>query len=257
MTKKSIVFRGSVVFDKHPKNYLKDSINTVRNWFDGEIVISTWRGQEKHLSDINGIDKVVTLNDPGFGPIQNFKRQILSYNNGLNSCSGEMVLITRTDIIHRTNIFDFIDEDKNHDIRFKVLDKKILVGNMMSISPSSNEIPNTFRLCDWFHLGYRRDIENWGNILDIVDNSKITYTCTEKTWFIYFLIKNNIFKINTLTTESIDSYYWDYIISNFIIKNTKSTLQSFNMNWQFQPENIESYITEKEYSDQYNFRFKK
>ena len=253
--RKTIIYRGSVVFDKHPKNFLKNSIKTLRTWFDGEVIVSTWDNQEKNLIGIDNIDKVIISKDPGEGPIQNFKRQVLSYQKGVESSTGDLILVTRTDVIHNKDIFKYINDCPKFNQNFKVFKNKLLIGNMMSINPLSNENPNTFRLSDWFHLGFRSDIENWGDIYDMITNNNTIYSCTEKTWFIYFLIKNNIIEITETNTNSIDNLYWDYIISNFIIKNTRSTLNSFNMNWDFQPENLNSYITEKEYMNQYNLRF--
>ena len=50
--KQTIIFRGSVVFDKHPDNFLKGSIEVLRNWFDGEVIVSTWKNQKEHVKNI-------------------------------------------------------------------------------------------------------------------------------------------------------------------------------------------------------------
>ena len=49
--KKSIVIRGSISYDRHPKNFLDYIISTIRSWFDGEIIISTWNNQERHITE--------------------------------------------------------------------------------------------------------------------------------------------------------------------------------------------------------------
>jgi hypothetical protein len=252
--KNSVIFRGSLVYDKHPKNYLKESIKILREWFDGEVIVSTWKHQEKHLIGIDGIDKIVLSEDPREGPIQQLKRQIISYEKGLDVASGNLILVTRTDFIHRKNIFEYHNSLPKFDEKFKILKEKLLIGNMMSINPVSNELPNTFRLCDWFQLGNSEDINNWGRVYQTMINSNIDYNCTEKNWFVYFLLKNNVKNIENNTYE-IDSFYWDYILSNFVIKNTITTLNSHNMNWSFQPEKLDCYLTEEIYNNKYNLKF--
>ena len=69
---------------------------------------------------------------------------------------------------------------------------------MMSIDPSSQEVPNTFRLSDWFQVGLREDIENWGRIKNTISNMDLSNSgCTEKIWMTAVLKKNN-YKNNSL-----------------------------------------------------------
>jgi hypothetical protein len=246
--KKSVIYRGSVCFDKHPVNFLSESIKNLRKWFEGEVIVSTWKNQEKYLTGINGIDLVVVSDDPGSGPIQQINRQIISFQEGLYKSSGDVCLITRTDVTHNCDIFNFFDTDQIKNENLKIFDKKITIGNMMSIIPDSREYPSHFRLGDWFHLGQKSDLTKWSDILDIVNSKKINgFQCTEQIWSLSVIIKQlNVIKEYS-EFELIKNYSWDYILNNFSIWNTKSDLCSHNMNWGFQPEFLESYINRELY----------
>jgi hypothetical protein len=249
--KKTIIFRGSVVFPKHPQNFLKNSIESIRKWFDGEIIVSTWKGQEQNLNEINDIDKVVLSEDPGEGPVQQINRQIVSFRNGLESSNSDLILVTRTDVIHNINIFDFFDIDKKTNDILKIFENKITIGNMMSIIPGSYEHPSNFRLGDWFHLGKINDLDKWSDISDIVNSNDISnLQCTEQIWSLS-VIKKQLKILNSLKDyNEIEKYSWEYILNNFSIWNTKSDLKSENLNWKFQPEFINSYITRELYLKQ-------
>jgi len=251
--KKTIIFRGSVCFDKHPENFLKTSINECRKWFDDEIIVSTWKGQEDYMSEIDGVDKVIFSTDPGPGPVQQINRQIISFKEGLNNTDSDLILVTRTDVIHSIDIFNFFDLDKKCTDNLKIFEKKITIGNMMSIIPESNETPSKFRLGDWFHLGLKKDLEKWVNIYDLVNSEQILgMSCTEQIWSLCVIKKylKSILSVNNYS--HIDNNSWDYILNNFSIWDTKTDLKSINMNWSFQPEYLNSYITRNHYLNKLN-----
>ena len=101
-------------------------------------------------------------------------------------------MVTRTDFIHKKNIFHHLNDNPLQQNQFKIFKKKLLIGNMMSIDPSSQEVPNTFRLSDWFQVGLREDIENWGRIKNTISNMDLSNSgCTEKIWMTAVLKKNN------------------------------------------------------------------
>ena len=110
--KKSIILRGSLSYDNHPQSFLSNIVNTIRTWFDGEIIISTWEGQEHNISTSLGIDKIVLTKDPGPGPIQHWKRQVVSAIEGFNASTGDLVLISRPDMLFEKDIFQFIDTEE-------------------------------------------------------------------------------------------------------------------------------------------------
>lgn len=252
-SKKSIVYRGSVIFPKHPKNFLKDSIEGVRKWFDGEIIVSTWKGQESHLININDIDKIILTDDPGFGPIQQINRQVISYTKGIEVSTGDEILVTRTDMCHDINIFDYLYLNTNKNKNLNVFNHKLVTGNMMTISPYSNEVVRDFRISDWFQCGTKEDIYKWGDIMGVLSLENIYgLECTEQIWSLCVLKKMFGNDIDLKNISNIKRFSWDYIINNFDIYNTKTTLKTINMNWDFQPEFIDCYLTEKDYKIMYN-----
>ena len=102
--KKSIILRGSLSYDKHPHNFLNDIVESIRSWFDGELIISTWTGQEHNISSSLNIDKLVLTDDPGSGPIQHWRRQVISAIEGFNASTGDLVMISRPDIIFKKDV---------------------------------------------------------------------------------------------------------------------------------------------------------
>ena len=210
--------------------------------------MSTWEGQEKYLKGINGIDKIVLSADPGPGPVQQINRQIISFKEGLKNTDSDLVLVSRTDVVHKIDVFNFFDIDTKCTNSFKIFEKKITIGNMMSILPNSTEYPPTFRLGDWFHLGLKKDLEKWANIHELVNSEEILgMICTEQIWSLS-VIKKYLGLIPSINNYSqINDYCWDYILNNFSIWNTKSDLKTFNMNWTFQPEFLYCYIDRNYY----------
>lgn len=259
--KKSIVIRGSISYERRQNSPLDASLEAIRNWFDGEIVLSTWKGQEKFLTEKskNLIDKFVYSEDPGEidnHKLKHFKRQVFSYFNGFCESSGDVVLVTRPDILFKKDLFEHIDNYPLFTEELKVFEKKLLVSNMMTIRPDSNEIPNCFRICDWFQVGYRQDIEKWANILDIamnLDTSKMTEeNCTESIWFLSVLKKQfgNIIDIYEPSSE-IKQFAWKSIVNNFIVMDMRTSLNSENINWEFLPEYGSCYFSESLYKELY------
>ena len=228
------------------------------------MIISTWNGQEKYLEGIDGIDKIVLSDDPGEGPIQQWKRQTTSYINGFKASTGDLVMVTRSDMIHNKDPFEYLDQYPSKTINgLKMFDNKLVISNMMSINPDVPENPNTFRVCDWMQVGHRKDVQSWCDVMHHVDNLDIDLsdilfqsgqTCTEKLWFLSAL-KNYHPHINLYDTKSIDHLAWETILSNFIILNTRTTLNSVNLNWKFQPEDLHCYITQDIYHQKYTERF--
>lgn len=252
----SVILRGSLFYDKHPENYIERVVNAVRSWFPGELIISTWEGQEEYVTPGLEIDKVIFTPDPGPGPIQHWERQVISYQKGLEASSGQQVMVTRTDMIHNLDPFQYVGTYPNSTDDLKVFDKKLVVSNMMTIRPDSDEYPNCFRVCDWFQVGYRDDIFKWSDVLDYVknlDKSKLNMaTCTETLWFLSVLKNKYGDLIDIYDSSNINYLSWEAIVNNFIILDTKSTLKALNLNWLFQPEYCPPYMDEHTYKKLYS-----
>jgi hypothetical protein len=89
--KKTILLRGRIADDLNLKsrsfgirlNHINETIDSIREWFDGEIILATWNGQEKYIDKINKINKLILLDEPKEGPVGNLKRQVYALNEGL------------------------------------------------------------------------------------------------------------------------------------------------------------------------------
>lgn len=265
--KKSIVIRGSIIYDRRQDNSLDFILTTIRSWFDGEIVLSTWKGQEKFVSkkSYDLIDRFVYSEDPGEinnHKLKHFKRQVLSYYNGFYESTGDLVLVTRPDLLFKSDLFHNIDLYQSSTEELKVFDKKLLISNMMTIRPDSDEIPNCFRVCDWFQLGYRNDIEKWANILDIAMNLNVDKmtdaNCTESIWFLSVLNKKFGDVIDIYNpSDDIKQFAWQSTLNNFIVMDTRTSLNVENINWQFLPEHGSCYFSELLYKQLYELVEKK
>lgn len=269
--KKSILLRGRIADEFNLPNryggvrlnHIQDSINTIRKWFDQEIIISTWKGQEKYLTNISGVDKIIFLDEPDNGPVGYIKKQIYSLNEGLKHVSGDMILESRCDIIFNKNIFDsYIDLPYNNS-NYKIFDRRILTCSHMSINPDKfDDGPKYFRISDWFHLGFKKDLEKLSDIFDVLNEipNEIVVphpwfqfnncTCCEQFWNLC-LIKKNIKDIKFCDISEIKHNHWDYLLNNFLVFNTFSDLGAINKTWEKQPENMDFYITKNEYMNYY------
>lgn len=255
--KRSIVLRGSLSFSKRPNFYAQNVIDSIRSWYDDELIVSTWHDQEKSARQLYGIDKIVLSTDPQPGPVQQMQRQLDSYYAGVHSSSGEQILVTRTDIMHFNNLFNYIGSFKDKTKEdLSCFSEKLIIGNIMSINPESNEQLKTFRVCDWFQCGPRTDIERWCSIVEdlaMISRQELqTYwdmgqICTEKLWFCLVLNKYSKYKIDWRNTEPFDHLAWHAIIDNFMILDQISTAQSINLNWSFQPQRLNCYVIEEDY----------
>lgn len=246
--KKSVVIRGKIF------SHTQETIDSIRTWFDGEIILSTWANE--HISNLKNYDILVQTTDPGPGPVQQMGRQLISYREGLKKASGDLVLVTRSDMIHRKNIFEFFGKLKSKNNIYKIFDERILIGNMMTISPErscpgESEENKYFRVNDWFQVGLKTDLNKWSDILDVVNENIGANLCTEQFWFAGCLKKYYDNSINLHNIKLYKDFLWLAILNNFRILNTKSTLNSLNKNWEHQPENLICYLMEDEYNKKF------
>ena len=259
--KQSVILRGSLSFAKRPGFYAQNVVDSIRSWFKGEIIVSTWEDQVESARNLIGIDKVVVSKDPGDGPIQQMQRQVNSYWAGVNACSGDEIMVTRTDILHFRDLFEFIGIRPHvspYDMR--CFDDKIVIGNIMTIHPESNEANRTFRACDWFQVGKRSDIERWIGITQELAQIPLNELeehwgrhniCTEKLWFILVLNKYSKHRIDWRNTTAMDDLAWPALLDNFVLLDQITTARSINVNWAFQPQRLHCYVTEHEFNKKY------
>jgi hypothetical protein len=267
----TILLRGSICFDKRPASFIKEIIPSIRKWFDGQLVVSTWKGQEQHLEGLQkDIDRVVLVDDPGPGFIQSYNRQLISYKEGLKACEGEMLLVSRSDIQFGSDPFTrWASVPQKNNGHFRVFQERVIVGNMMTIPPHRAEASvSNFRVSDWFQIGKKRDLELWADVLEtshdlyrqhtgLQDISTTEYKTetygSEQVWLISLLHKHGIPTLNLANYSNFSSYdAWCALINNFWILNNRSTLNAHNLNWTAQPEFHPWYITEHECVDAYH-----
>jgi len=264
--KKSVLIRGAISFDKRPTSFVSKTIPIIRSWFDGELVISTWKGQEQYLKGIEKhIDKVILSEDPGPGFIQAYNRQLISYQKGLEECSGDIVFVARSDFNITKDPFILWKNVTNINNNYmKVFDKRVIVGNMMTVHPKKEKPSDAFfRVSDWIQMGQKSDLMKWASVLETskslykqiknieninTNEYKSDVYGSEQVWLISLLHKYLGNNINLLNYESfcLDDV-WAAIINNFWVMNTRSTLNAYNLNWDFQPEFHPIYMTEDEY----------
>lgn len=260
--KQSIILRGSLSFPKRPGHYVQNVVDSIRSWFTGEIIVSTWHDQMNDAQQLIGVNKVVVSPDPGDGPLQQMQRQLNSYWAGVQACSGDQVMVTRTDILHFRDLFEFIDRyPKTSSFSTKCFDKKLVIGNIMTIDPQAPDNVRTFRACDWFQVGTRKDIEKWCSIIEelaAIPRTELDQAweqnriCTEKLWFCLVMNKFSNYKIDWRNTESQDYLAWPALIDNFVILDQISQARSINLNWAFQPQRMPLYVTNQSYLTKYN-----
>jgi hypothetical protein len=247
--KKSVIIRGKIF-----PQYTQESVNSIRKWFNGEIILSTWKNQE---INIEGIDKLILSEDPGPGPVQQSKRQCISYLKGLEESSGDTVLVTRSDIIHNKDLFSFFKQHNKYDEKFKIFEDRVVISNMMTIDPDKEHphIPSQkdkyFRACDWFQVGNKDDLYKWINI-DIFEQYKDSGLCTEQLWFGGLIKKHHLeyFDLNDILKYKF--LFWNYLLNNFRIINMKTVGKATNLNWIDQPEDLGCYLMQEKYEELYN-----
>jgi len=265
-SRNTVLIRGGIAFDKRPTSFITQTIPNMRNWFDGELVVCTWKGQEQYIEGLEKlIDKVIFVDDPMLGFIQSFNRQLVSYEEGLKHCSGDLVMVCRADFDVLQNPFglwDTIPQQNNGLMR--VFENRVIAGNMMTIHPKKTDSQTSFfRISDWLQIGKKTDLQKWAGILNTAKSLykqatgldsintheyKTESYGSEQVWMIS-LIHQYLTREITLqnyTTFPIE-LVWAAIVNNFYIMNTRSTLHAHNLNWNFQPEFHPWYMTEEEY----------
>ncbi len=249
----SVIIRGKIF------EHTQSVVDSIRSWFDGELILSTWEEQEIKILNI---DKLIVQKDPGSGPVQQSARQYYSYKAGLDAASNGVVMVTRSDIVHHKNLFQYYKTMNEYDQKFKIFDNRIVVSNMMTINPEKDHphIPTEkdkyFRVCDWFQVGSKQDLYKWCDVYDIFQEYKHSNLCTEQLWMCGFIKKNHfpMFDINNMMKYKF--LFWDYLMNNFQIIDMKTTGSSINMNWVQQPEDLGCYLMQKEYENKYFTMFK-
>ena len=107
--KTSIVIRGN------DSGYTQKVIDSVRKWYDGEVILSSWLNHD--TTNLKGLTHVILNEDPGPGPaydtkgkhVQNTYRQLTAGFEGIRIASGDVVLVLRSDTTMNQNPFKFFN----------------------------------------------------------------------------------------------------------------------------------------------------
>lgn len=261
--KTSVVIRGS------DAGYTQKVIDSIRTWFDEEIILSSWLGH--NTSYLKGLNKVILNEDPGPGPafdvkgkhVQNTYRQLVAGFEGIKTCSGDVVLVIRSDTTMTQNPFCYFDQEKfsKSTNSFKIFSKKIVIGNMMSINPSKEiESVNerSFRVGDWFHIGQKEDMQKYFGVFDEIPNEpNYKHIGVEQNWLGAAIKKYYKKDLDLKNLDKYNEFAWDIILNNFRIINNYSTAKSFCLkpDWINQPENLPTYLSQEEYEKKYKETF--
>lgn len=216
---------NTVVYRGVPCKNFYNNLKQLREWHDGEVILSTWHDVEV---DESMIDEVVRSEDPGedtdiANPSLRFaKRQIVAANNGVLKAKGEKVLLTRTDILHKHNLFDLVRAD-NSGSPYGIFLNRLVVGSVMSIDPDSNLDPENerlYRICDWFQWGHKEDLIKFTDVLEELPKYKQTGCCLEQIWFLSCYNKYCQNKLDVSNITNHKEKCWKIIIENFNIINS-------------------------------------
>lgn len=247
----SIVFRGV----PHPSFY--NNLKEIRHWYNDEVILSTWDNVTIDYQTQDLLDKVVTSNDPGENTninnpsLRYATRQILAARNGIMAVDSNIILLSRTDVRHPKSRFSLVVPNNNVS-KYKVFSGKLTIGSIMSIDPDSNVDPKRerlFRMCDWFQYGYKKDLIQFTNVIQEVENNKHTGCCLEQLWFLSCFNKfNDQFKIDINHIEQYQDVCWKIIVENFNIINS----QGLNTSKWHDKINESIYISEEKYKEHLN-----
>jgi hypothetical protein len=232
----SVVFRGQLFrgSGKTSINQFDKVLRSVRDWHDGEVILSTWDDQPMDF-DQKMVDVVITTKDVGQDELRcypfkrNCKRQTTLANLGAEAATGDKILLTRTDMIHKENIFN------------QVIPNKLTIPVLLSMDPDyrgpfknrkheniknpyfyiSEACTRLFHPSDLFQCGFALDVKRWASkeVAASVLKNMQSFCCIEQLWCISYL---NIFKgyeIDFFDLESHHDQRWSALVDNFEIKD--------------------------------------
>lgn len=221
----SVVFRG--IPDQGGSNFT-DILKDLRSWYSGEVVLSTWQGVELSEEVRSMLDTVLELQDPGTledvanPSIVQLKRQIYAAREGVRIASGDKVLLTRTDISHKQNLFNLVQENHSGS-NYKVFSGRVIASSIMTIDPDSGYGPardRFFRVCDWFQCGFKEDIVKFTDVLEESQVHKKSGCCMEQLWFLSCFNKFTGYNFHINSIEQHMDCCLEVMVQNFRLINT-------------------------------------
>lgn len=186
-----------------------------------EIIISTWKNQNKQILDLLKEEYVIQLDDPGsVKGLNNTNRQIYGRKKGLEECNKTYTLIIRSDsiIVNLNFIKAFIEQPLGGKYKDSVLFKNRII--ICSAAKLENQL---FHICDWYFFGRTEDLQNLYDIpLYFPKKEEVIVYPYENTPHEYITLLNVIkkHKINYRYSEFYNRTYikiWkEFLCENFI-----------------------------------------
>jgi hypothetical protein len=227
---------------------LHDRINLVvggiRAWFAGELILSTWdRGTRP---TIPGVDRVLLLEDPGPGPVQNIKRQIVGLKSALEMIDSEVVFKTRSDMIHRKDVFDFFRHQKGYESEFSIFSDRVVISSVMTMNHDSPPEYRPLSPSDWFYVGIRKDLERYCDVLKEVDTYGHLNMCCEQLWFLSAIKKYLNLGIDVTKIKDLNSIVkWKLLLNNFVVLNTNRVADAVCLRYRHNCDDNVIYVNEE------------
>lgn len=182
---------------------------------DAEILISTWKNENKFILDAN--DKIIYNDDPGtivdnhLGSLtngSNILRQITSVKNGLNKINTKYTLKIRSDAYFKSNKILKLDLNKFiFNERYKIFEERIVTSTIGSLNQKNTKI--LYNFSDWFNFGLTSDLKKIWNYAK-VENEDINYFTKFKNK------KKNIYGKNWDLKFTAEQFIFFKSISQFI-----------------------------------------
>jgi hypothetical protein len=166
--------------------------------------------------------EVLYLPDPGSGPVQNFKRQVVGLQEPLSFINDdELVLKLRSDMTCPKNPLDFYTLEVCEDM----FESKVGVSRIMTRDPK--RFP--WHISDWVWLGKAKDLKKIASVNP--DDAEIVDSSTEATW-----AKALNKKYSSLEDPE------EFLYANYSVLNISSDLQMSCLHYPNQPEDSPYYI---------------
>ncbi len=220
----------------------KSCIDDIKGWFDGEIILSTWNDQ-----NLSGLPKVSKIIQSDHGPTidglkncTNLLRMIRSRLAGVKESSSEIVLVTRTDNIHKGMIeYQSIVARYPAFMNGYKFSEKMVIPAIGTVNPDHQYWGKPFHISDWWIMGRKDCIVNFYDIEKELKNNieqhkehlksvnilaeQVVFMTVLKKFLGVDLFEEKTLTNNILTANDKDSYsriiseYWKWLLSNFIV----------------------------------------
>lgn len=165
----SVIVQGAIHKDLTPK-----CLNSIRKYLpEAEIILSTWDG-----SNVSGLDyDLLILNkDPGgtkhdyaiynkTRSMNNFNRQLISTQNGIQKATRKYILKLRADLILKNaNFLNYWDEFLIRNENYSLFTHRVIANVLYSREYSCQSgygYPLPFHPSDFWFFGTKEDIKNY------------------------------------------------------------------------------------------------